>query len=128
MYKRQSQWFALYYLDRIDRLVKEQLRIKGYVRYMDDFILIHRNKQYLQNCLKEINKVCNEELNLKLNQKTDVYKRQTERWTISKKQFIKDKIHLSQLQDKYHERLTEKGFDLERGIKGSRDVYKRQGN
>ena len=43
----------------------------------------------------------------------------TERWTISKKQFIKDKIHLSQLQDKYHKRLTEKGFDLERGIKGS---------
>ena len=43
----------------------------------------------------------------------------TERYTISKKQFIKDKIHLSQLQDKYHQRLTEKGFDLERGIKGS---------
>lgn len=39
----------------------------------------------------------------------------TERYTISKKQFIKDKIHLSQLQDKYHARLTEKGFDLERG-------------
>ena len=43
----------------------------------------------------------------------------TERYTISKKQFIKDKFHLSQLQDKYHQRLTEKGFDLERGIKGS---------
>ena len=43
----------------------------------------------------------------------------TERYTISKKQFIKDKIHLSQLQDKYHQRLTEKGYDLERGIKGS---------
>ena len=43
----------------------------------------------------------------------------TERYTISKKQYIKDKIHLSQLQDKYHKRLTEKGFDLERGIKGS---------
>ena len=46
----------------------------------------------------------------------------TERYTISKKQFIKDKIHLSQLQDKYHQRLTEKGFDLERGIKGSDNV------
>ena len=34
----------------------------------------------------------------------------TERWTISKKQFIKDKIHLSQLQDKYHERLLDAGF------------------
>ena len=47
----------------------------------------------------------------------------TERWTISKKQYIKDKIHLSQLQDKFHERLTEKGFDLERGIKGSDAEY-----
>lgn len=43
----------------------------------------------------------------------------TERYTISKKQYIKDKIHLSQLQDLYHKRLTEKGYDLERGIKGS---------
>jgi len=43
----------------------------------------------------------------------------TERYTITKKQYIKDKIHLSGLQDKYHKRLTEKGFDLERGIKGS---------
>ena len=43
----------------------------------------------------------------------------TERYTISKKQYIKDKIHLSELQDKYHKRLTEKGYDLERGIKGS---------
>ena len=43
----------------------------------------------------------------------------TERYTISKKQYIKDKIQLSQLQDMYHKRLTEKGYDLERGIKGS---------
>ena len=43
----------------------------------------------------------------------------TERYAISKKQYIKDKIHLSELQDKYHLRLTEKGYDLERGIKGS---------
>ena len=43
----------------------------------------------------------------------------TERYTISKKQYIKDKIHLSELQDMYHKRLTDKGYDLERGIKGS---------
>ena len=43
----------------------------------------------------------------------------TERYTISKKQYIKDKFHLSQLQDIYHQRLIDKGFDLERGIKGS---------
>ena len=43
----------------------------------------------------------------------------TERYTISKKQYVRDKLHLSELQDKYHERLTSKEFDLERGIKGS---------
>lgn len=37
-----SQWFALYYLDSLDRLVKEKLRIRYYSRYMDDMILIHR--------------------------------------------------------------------------------------
>ena len=43
----------------------------------------------------------------------------TERYTISKKQYIKDKTHLSELQDKYHERLVSNGFDLNRGIKNS---------
>ena len=43
----------------------------------------------------------------------------TERYTISKKQYIRDKIHLSELQDVYNVRLREKGYELERGIKGS---------
>ena len=43
----------------------------------------------------------------------------SERYTISKKQYIKDKNHLSELQDKYHKRLISKGYDLERGIKNS---------
>lgn len=41
----------------------------------------------------------------------------TEKYTISKKQYIKDKSHLSELQDKYYQRLIDAGFDLERGIK-----------
>ena len=43
----------------------------------------------------------------------------TERYTISKKQYIRDNKHLSELQDKYWERVPNKGFKLERGIKGS---------
>ncbi len=43
----------------------------------------------------------------------------TEKWTISKKQYIRDKNHLSELQDKYYERLINNGFKLERGIKNS---------
>lgn len=67
-----SQWFALYYLDGVDRLVKEKLRIKYYTRYMDDFLLIHEDRAYLQHCLTEIKKVC-DELKLELNEKTHIF-------------------------------------------------------
>lgn len=43
----------------------------------------------------------------------------TERFTISKKQYIKDNVHLSELQDVYNLSLRETSFELERGIKGS---------
>lgn len=66
-----SQWFALYYLDSVDRLIKEKLKIKYYVRYMDDLILVHPDKEYLQLCLNEINKEINS-LHLQLNQKTQI--------------------------------------------------------
>lgn len=44
-----SQWYALIYLDRF---IKEKSHIKGYIRYMDDFILVHKDKNYLRYCLK----------------------------------------------------------------------------
>ncbi|MCM1370538.1 MAG: RNA-directed DNA polymerase, partial [Clostridium sp.] len=69
-----SQWFALYYLNIVDRYIKEKLRIKSYVRYMDDMILIHKDKDYLRYCLEEIKKVCKEKLNLELNSKTQIGK------------------------------------------------------
>jgi len=67
-----SQWFALLYLDKLDRFIKEKLRVKGYVRYMDDFILIHQDKAFLQEAKKQIESLCNTELKLKLNRKTQI--------------------------------------------------------
>jgi len=67
-----SQWFALYYLDSIDRIIKEQLRIRYYVRYMDDFILLHFDKEYLRYCLSIILEVCIDELKVELNSKTQI--------------------------------------------------------
>lgn len=69
-----SQWFALFYLNKVDRLIKEKLKIKGYIRYMDDMILISRDKEYLRYCLTQIEKICKEELSLSLNQKTQIGK------------------------------------------------------
>ncbi len=72
-----SQWFALLYLDEIDRLIKEKLRIKFYVRYMDDLILIDADKDRLRNCLKIVKNVCACNLKLELNKKTQIYPLQT---------------------------------------------------
>lgn len=41
-------------MDDLDHFIKERLRIKYYIRYMDDFILLHPSKEYLAFCLKEI--------------------------------------------------------------------------
>ncbi|MDR1337730.1 MAG: reverse transcriptase/maturase family protein [Rickettsiales bacterium] len=67
-----SQWFALLYLDDVDRLIKEKLRVAHYVRYMDDFVLLHPDKDFLQKCRGEIQRFCADKLKLKLNAKTQI--------------------------------------------------------
>lgn len=37
-------------LDKLDHFIKERLRIKWYVRYMDDLIIIHPDENYLREC------------------------------------------------------------------------------
>ena len=49
-----SQLVALAVLDDLDHYIKEVLKIKHYIRYMDDFILIHPDKEYLKKCLEII--------------------------------------------------------------------------
>ena len=68
-----SQWFALYYLDAVDRIIKEKYRIKYYTRYMDDLVLLHPDREILENCLKEIRDYAEKELKLEFNQKTQIF-------------------------------------------------------
>jgi retron-type reverse transcriptase len=67
-----SQWFAVLYLSGLDHFIKEKLGIKYYGRYMDDFYLIHEDKEYLKHCRGEIEKHI-EGLGLYLNSKTNVF-------------------------------------------------------
>lgn len=67
-----SQWFAIYYLDSFDRLVKEKLRIKYYSRYMDDFILLCDDKNYLKYCLETMKEYLGDILKLEFNAKTQI--------------------------------------------------------
>lgn len=68
-----SQLFALFYLDPLDRFIKEKLRIKYYVRYMDDLVLLSQDKEYLSDCLKIMQKIVNNDLLLEFNEKTQIF-------------------------------------------------------
>lgn len=67
-----SQIFGMFYLNKVDRLVKEKLRVKIYSRYMDDFLLVHEDKEFLRAALKEITAAV-ESLGLKFNSKTQIF-------------------------------------------------------
>lgn len=67
-----NQGFALLYLDGMDKLIKYELGIEFYGRYMDDFWLIHPSKEYLKYCLEVIT-VYLESLALSLNGKTQIF-------------------------------------------------------
>lgn len=66
-----SQVFALLYLNYLDHYITEDLQIEFYGRYMDDFYLIHQDKEYLKTCLIKIKKIV-ADLNLSLNGKTQI--------------------------------------------------------
>lgn len=67
-----NQGFALLYLDGMDKLIKHELGIEFYGRYMDDFWLLHPSKDYLRYCLEVVTEYL-KTLDLELNGKTQIF-------------------------------------------------------
>jgi hypothetical protein len=82
-----NQTYMVSYCNRMDHLIKEKLRIKGYGRYMDDFILLHPSKDYLKMCLKEISQIC-DDLKIELNPKKTQIVKISRGFTILKTKWI----------------------------------------
>lgn len=68
-----SQLFANVYMDVLDHYIKDTLGVQHYVRYMDDFIILHRSKAELWRLLGLIETFVADRLKLRLNPKTDVF-------------------------------------------------------
>lgn len=64
-----SQFLSIFYLYELDHYIVHDLHIKYYVRYMDDFVLIHHDKEVLKNAYKKIEYILNNKYKLKLNSK-----------------------------------------------------------
>ena len=61
-----SQFFANVYLNELDYFVKHKLKAKYYIRYVDDFVILHQSKEQLEIWKKQINHFLNTELKLEL--------------------------------------------------------------
>lgn len=46
-----SQFFGNWYLNQFDHYIKEQLRVKGYIRYVDDMTFFANSKEFLENLI-----------------------------------------------------------------------------
>ena len=61
-----SQFFANVYLNELDQFVKHKLKAKYYLRYVDDFVILHSSKNQLKAWKKEISNFLKEKLKLNL--------------------------------------------------------------
>jgi len=61
-----SQFFANVYLDKLDKFVKHKLKAKYYVRYVDDFVILHESKEKLDLWKIQIKKFLQQKLKLEL--------------------------------------------------------------
>jgi len=67
-----SQWFGNLYMNELDQLIKHKFHIKHYIRYCDDFLLFHDDKQLLGGMAEIIEKFLKERLDLKFS-KCDLF-------------------------------------------------------
>jgi len=61
-----SQLFVNIYMNEFDQFVKHRLKVKYYIRYADDFVVISHDKEWLAHTLRCIEEYVQEELKLKL--------------------------------------------------------------
>jgi len=61
-----SQLFANIYLDELDQFIKHEFKVKYYIRYCDDFVILSDNRKYLERLILKINDFLKEKLKLSL--------------------------------------------------------------
>jgi retron-type reverse transcriptase len=61
-----SQLLVNIYMNEFDQYIKHKLKVKYYIRYADDFVILSRNRKYLENVLILIQDFLNVNLKLQL--------------------------------------------------------------
>lgn len=79
-----SQWIANMYLTGLDHFIKEVLKVKHYVRYMDDMVIFGSNKRILHRIREAISNYLKIKLDLELK----------ENWQVFRFDYIDKRVHL----------------------------------
>src|SRR3989338_5990435 len=61
-----SQFFANVYLNELDYFIKHRLKVRYYIRYVDDFVILHNSKEQLEKYKCEISHFLMKQLSLQL--------------------------------------------------------------
>lgn len=120
-----SQFLAILYLNELDHFIKQELNIKYYIRYMDDGLIIHENKEYLEYCLQKINEII-KKYNLKFNDKTKIYSYKQGFEFLGFKYYIKNKKVIVKVKNQTKKRFKRKMKSLKQLVneeKISYDIY-----
>lgn len=113
-----SQMFANIYLNELDQYCKHRLKTHYYIRYMDDIIILDKDKKHLHRIKEKIERFLNTKLGLCLNEKTAIrpvgmgiefvgYRVWSTHIKIRKKSVIKMKQRLKEIKYLYGEGLID---------------------
>lgn len=61
-----SQFLAIFYLSNLQHFIRHNLKLR-YINYMDDYVIMHNDIDYLKKCLKIIEEKLNKEYKLQIN-------------------------------------------------------------
>lgn len=122
-----SQISAVVYLNKIDHYIKEQAKIKGYGKYMDDSYFIHRDKEYLKSLLRKL-QILFLEYGIKLNEKKTIIVPLKQGFTFLKTRFfltdngkiIKKPCHDSIVRER--RKLKRQAFLLRKGVLTEKEI------
>lgn len=68
-----SQFFANVYLDKLDQYVKRKLRVRYYVRYVDDIVIFSHSMEEIRTWRQQINTFLKRHLKLRLHRDKNIY-------------------------------------------------------
>src|SRR3989344_221250 len=121
-----SQFFANIYLHELDFFVKQILGVKYYIRYVDDFVILHNSKDYLNDCKNKIETFLHTNLKLELHpDKTKIFRLERGANFLGFRIFYNHKLVRKKNMKKFERKFNEMGIAYQNDAIDRKKVVKK---